>query len=237
MTKSAPQFSISRLILSGILAATFLIGCSAEPDVMNDPIPAKSTPVAMKATSSSPPATQVQDQQQGAVPNKTPGILDQAAGQAADLLDKAKSAGPMVGQTKKWLGDQIAGASDATGQTAEATSKWIADTYKTLKDSGMTTADSAQEWLREDWKNIGAWDYKVIIMPIVTSPESAAEVEKQLNELGSERWQCFNVSPNATGTVMYFKRSKESYMKHVPLKDVLHFVPFMKAIDSSDSGE
>lgn len=231
------------IFVTSAMMIVFLIGCSAEPTVGNKPSSTKSsnsTPVVLTSPStttgsSTPkPITAVQEQTQEQEAAKAAGgVLDKAAG----LLEKAKQAAPTVGGTKKWFGDQITGASEATGDTAEATSKWIAETYKSLKDSGLTTADSAQEWLKDDWKNIGAWDYKVIIMPIVTGKESAAEVEQQLNELGSDRWQCFNVSPNATGTVMYFKRSRDSYMKHVPLKDVLHFVPFIKALDNSESTE
>ena len=72
----------------------------------------------------------------------------------------------------------------------------------------------------KDIENIGDWEYKVVTF--VT--EEAMEVEKNLNELGRERWQCFWVESNKKQKSFYFKRTKMSYLSKIPTGAILRIM-------------
>ncbi len=144
-------------------------------------------------------------------------------GKMADLVEQAKSKAPSLDDVKKMLND----AGDATGQTTDDTMKWVNEIYKSLSDRGMTSAKSAGDWVAEDWSSMYAWQYKVVSVDskqIADNPEVLAE---KLNESGEQRWECFHVSDGIDGTMFYMKRRKKSYLKHVPLKDMMRLIPLL----------
>jgi len=76
------------------------------------------------------------------------------------------------------------------------------------------------DWLKKDVKNIGAWEYKVVRLDI----DELSKIEEQLNLLGQEKWQCFWIKEDGDKAIMFFKRAKLSYLKSLPLKDLLKLI-------------
>lgn len=135
--------------------------------------------------------------------------------QATDLFQKAKDAGQTTASNaSEWVSDQVSGAMEATGNAAQDTGDWVSDTYESLKGQGLTSANSATEWLQDDLKNINAIEYKIL-------PKASGNLQETLNELGAQRWDCFAVDDNS----FYLKRKSKSYLRHVPVKDLLKLLP------------
>ena len=135
-------------------------------------------------------------------------------GKAQDLLGQAKGFGQ---ETASEAGEWMNGAVGSAKDSANGTSQWITDTYNSLHEKGMTSAKDAQQWVQDDFRSMNAFEYK-ILPKSQTSPET---LEATLNELGQERWDCFEVDAGA----FYFKRQKKSYLRNIPLKDLMRFLP------------
>ncbi len=90
---------------------------------------------------------------------------------------------------------------------------------ETLGDSKKLT-NKSKEWLLKDIENIGDWEYKVESF----GSEEPKEIEKKLNELGKERWQCFWVESNKKEKFFYFKRTKMSYLSKIPTGAILRIM-------------
>lgn len=147
----------------------------------------------------------------------------------SEFLQKAKATAPTLDGTKKWFSD----TGEATGQSAEDTMKWVNETYKSLSDRGLTTAKDAGDWVSEDWNSMGAWEYKVVLIGSAAIVQDANLLESTLNEHGKQRWDCFHVSSEDGGFRFFMKRAKRSYLKNMPLRDVLKLVPLL----NTDGGE
>ena len=157
------------------------------------------------------PATPKQEQEL----QEEKGIVDKVTG----LVEQAKSKAPSLDDMKKMLNN----AGDATGQTADDTMKWVNKTYKSLSERGLTNAKSASDWVADDWNGMNAWEYKVLSV----AADDLATLETKLNEAGTERWDCFHVSEGAGNTKFFLKRQKKSYLRNIPLKDLMILIPFM----------
>jgi len=136
-----------------------------------------------------------------------------------NIVEQVKSKAPTVDGVKKMFGDM----SDATGDTADDAMNWANEMFTSLSESGLTTKDNVQDWMWEDWNNMNAWEYQVIRV----EASNPATLQEKLNEAGKQRWDCFHVSDSETGTTFYLKRQKKSYMKSLPLKDMLKLVPLL----------
>ncbi len=86
----------------------------------------------------------------------------------------------------------------------------------TNKDDQGLTKDTL-DWLKSDIKNIGAWEYKILQLTLI----EPVEIETKLNLFGQEKWECFWIKENGNQLTMLFKRPKLSYMKSLPVKDLL----------------
>ncbi len=143
---------------------------------------------------------------------------------AAELLRQASSSGgKSAQQATQWMQNVLGDAAESGGATAQDTMRWTNEMYQSLRDQGSTTANSATEWLSEDWSKMGAWEYKVVLL----ENKSPADMEGKLNELGAQRWECFHVMPTGSGQAMYFKKPARSYLKNVPLKDMMKLIPLL----------
>ena len=190
-----------------------LAGCNKE-EVAAQPA---GQPVAQSQTDVADIATQAEDDKMDSEEKDT-------LQKAAELLEKAKSSGgDGAKQATEWMQQFLGDAAESSGETAQETMDWANDMYQSMKKQGLTTAGSATEWLSEDWNRIGAWEYKVIVVDDL----SPSELEKKLNEMGAQRWECFHVSSTADGQTMYFKKHARSYLKHVPLKDMMKLIPLL----------
>ena len=147
-------------------------------------------------------------------------------GKARDLYDKSKKAAEMSGKAQQWLSDAIDDTGAGAADRSEAAMKWANKMFKSLKDQGLTTADDAQQWLSDDLKNMEGWEYKVVQLKTTDAP---ATMEKKLNEIGNQGWECFHVSESANSQMMFFKKAKASYLKRLPLKDLMLLIPIIGA--------
>ncbi len=145
------------------------------------------------------------------------------AQQAQEMFEKAKEAGmTSASNASEWVNDQWSGMVDGTNDMAQDTSDWVTETYESLRDRGMTTANDATQWVQDDFNSMYAFEYKVL----AKSTEGLETLESELNQLGAQSWECFATDENA----FYFKRQKKSYLRNVPVKDLLKFLPMGGAV-------
>ncbi len=147
------------------------------------------------------------------------GLLNKMAG----LLEQAKSSTPSVDDMKKILSD----TGEAAGGTADDTMNWAHDTFVMLKGKGETASDNALDWLKDDWNAMNSWEYSVVSISAEDLASDPSLLESKLNESGKLRWECFHVSDNSTGMKFFMKRQKKSYLKNIPLKDLMKLVPLL----------
>ena len=98
--------------------------------------------------------------------------------------------------------------------------KGAKDKYAETVGDGKELTGKSKEWVLKDIENIGDWEYKVEAY----GAEQAKDMEKKLNELGKERWQCFWVESSNKEKVFYFKRTKMSYLSKVPTGAILRIM-------------
>ena len=93
--------------------------------------------------------------------------------------------------------------------------------YERAKAAGETVPEDAVDWVQQDLARYGDWEYRVVELP--SSERALAETE--LNDLGKERWDCFWVEARGSRTRFYFKRPSRSYLRNLPLSDLMKVVP------------
>ncbi len=98
--------------------------------------------------------------------------------------------------------------------------KGAKEKYAETVGDGKDLTNKSKEWLLKDIENIGDWEYKVESY----GADQAKDMEKKLNELGKERWQCFWVESNKKEKVFYFKRTKMSYLSKIPTGAILRIM-------------
>ena len=98
--------------------------------------------------------------------------------------------------------------------------KGAKEKYAETVGDGKELTGKSKEWVLKDIENIGDWEYKVESY----GPEQAKEIEKKLNVLGKERWQCFWVESNKKQKTFYFKRTKLSYLSKIPTGAILRIM-------------
>jgi hypothetical protein len=105
--------------------------------------------------------------------------------------------------------------------TDQGTLAQIQELYEKAKDAGEQVPLDAYEWARQDLGSIGDWEYLVIDIPEF----DAARAQKKLNELGTERWECIWIQPSGNKISFVLKRPTRSYLKSVPLSQILKLLP------------
>ena len=98
--------------------------------------------------------------------------------------------------------------------------KGAKEKYAETVGDGKELTGKSKEWLLKDIENIGDWEYKIQSF----GPEQSKEIERKLNELGKERWQCFWVESSKKEKVFYFKRTKMSYLSKIPTGAILRIM-------------
>lgn len=93
--------------------------------------------------------------------------------------------------------------------------------YDEAKRQGETVPGDVAEWVATDLGREGAWEYRVIDH----AGNGAPELEARLNELGAERWECIALDPFPRGTRLILKRTKRSYLRALPLSDLMRLFP------------
>jgi hypothetical protein len=114
---------------------------------------------------------------------------------------------------------------EAQGNTATESdiSLWnqIQALYESAKKAGEIDAGSVTEWLKSDYEGMGDWEYRVLQ---VNGKESAS-LETALNQAGAERWEVFWVREGGGNFTFFLKRPVRSYLRSVPLTDLLKMIP------------
>ena len=110
-------------------------------------------------------------------------------------------------------------------QTAEPSDeslwKQIQSLYEAAKKAGDIDAGSVTEWLKSDYESIGDWEYRVIQ---VDSKDSSV-LQTCLNTEGQDRWEVFWVREGAGDFTFFLKRPVRSYLRSIPLSDLLKLIP------------
>ena len=120
-----------------------------------------------------------------------------------------------------WAVDGWNKAVSSGGQTVENTTEWVSGLYQASKREGLTGAQTMKEWVTTDLKSQGDWQYKIVAF----DPSDPVEIENQLNELGQNRWDCYHVKTDDDQWTFFMKRSKKSYLKNIPLRDLANILP------------
>ena len=98
--------------------------------------------------------------------------------------------------------------------------KVASEKYAETFEDGKDLSGKSKEWLLKDLQNIGDWEYKIESFDL----KNLKDLEIRLNQLGTERWQCFWVEESAQGKAFYFKRTKLSYLSKIPTGALLRIM-------------
>ena len=96
----------------------------------------------------------------------------------------------------------------------------VMEMYELAKETGERVPKDVYEWVREDIESFGAWEYRVLQV----AKSDLGIVEEQLNEMGAERWECIQVETIGTTTWLYMKRPVKSYLRNLPLSQLLKVI-------------
>lgn len=105
---------------------------------------------------------------------------------------------------------------DETSATSRALEE-LSAAYDELAGLVDGNPGEAVQWAQEDFGNLGDWEYRVIEISGLSSPE----LEAELNALGEDRWEVYWVEPVQGGRRIFLKRSAVSYLSRVPLAALL----------------
>ncbi len=116
-----------------------------------------------------------------------------------------------------------AGAEQEAKEDAPSSRLWdrILALYEAAKETGEQVPKDIYEWAQQDFGKIGDWEYRVLDL----ETGDATAIETKLNELGAARWECMWIQPIAAGTRFILKRPARSYLRSIPLTDILKFFP------------
>ncbi len=89
--------------------------------------------------------------------------------------------------------------------------------YQKVSEKGLEAGEEAKIWIKQDFEKIGDWEYKIISI----SSLDLVKMEKELNELGNDRWECFWQQKEKKSFIFFFKRQKVSILQKVPVGTVL----------------
>lgn len=93
--------------------------------------------------------------------------------------------------------------------------------YEQAREAGEEVPEDIYSWVREDYGRMFAWEYTVLEL----GQEELGEAAEKMNVLGAERWECIAVVAREDGLALFFKRRLKSYLRQVPLRDLLQLLP------------
>lgn len=130
-----------------------------------------------------------------------------------------------VGCGVSWAEEEPAAVSDQSPETSAPTlSDKQQELYKEMQiwyGKSLEMGEKGKEWIMEDIQNIGDWEYQIVTL----SPDDEEKLAEQLNRLGKARWEVFWVQEKMHGIRFYLKRPVRTYLKHIPVSDLLHVIP------------
>ena len=123
----------------------------------------------------------------------------------------------------QFVSEKYEQATTSASGAATSSVNYINRVYERAVKAGDTSAKSAQKWVSDDIRKIGTWEYKVLSVT-----RNANAEEEALNELGEKRWECFSVTAQDNGTmVFHLKRPHRSYLQRLPAKELLRLAPML----------
>jgi len=93
--------------------------------------------------------------------------------------------------------------------------------YERALAAGEDLPDDVMQWTADDLRRLGAWEYRVERLPA----GSVSELDTTLNEWGQDRWEVFWMEREGDAYTVFLKRSARSYLRHVPVGDLLRWLP------------
>lgn len=122
----------------------------------------------------------------------------------------------------KFLGESL-GKLTESGVDLNTYAEWAGQTYQTLKEQGLTSAASAYEWWSAEMKKAASWEYRVLTVPATT-----AALQKELDTLGADGWECVGPSLSGNSQVLIFKRRGTSFLTDMPVDRSLQILKLLK---------
>ena len=125
-----------------------------------------------------------------------------------------------------WLADPVAATQDEPAEPigeAEDAGVWvrIQALYEQAKAAGEEVPGNVYDWIKQDLANLGDWEYTLVTVGAL-QPTS---LQKKMNELGNERWECFDVIFDGERYHLFFRRKTRSYLSSIPVADLLKLLP------------
>ena len=93
--------------------------------------------------------------------------------------------------------------------------------YEEAKERGEEVPQDIYEWAKEDISRMDTWEYNILKL----NPADLEEQVEAMNALGKERWECVDTVRMGDEIVAIFKRPVRSYLRHVPLRELLWLLP------------
>jgi len=125
------------------------------------------------------------------------------------------------GNNQGWNADEV--ISDINEKASELTKEISTESEEIARavseKVGELLKDSTDSLPAKEVKKLSQFEYRVFEMPVDSSNE---DFESELNALGQERWECFDVKPlvseeEGTGSFLFFcKRRPFTPLKFVP---------------------
>ena len=105
----------------------------------------------------------------------------------------------------------------------------ITSESRSASDKGRQVAEETGKWFKTDFQKIGDWEYKQLTL----SRSELPDIEKRLNELGADRWNCFWIAENGESLHLLFKRPAVSYLHKLSQIDFMQLL----SVGSRPTGE
>ena len=87
---------------------------------------------------------------------------------------------------------------------------------KYYEEAKQKAPEDPIEWAKEDFQRFGDWEYRVVSIEL----GSNKEIENQLNEFGTNRWEVFWVQEREDSLQILLKRPARSYLRSVPFSEL-----------------
>lgn len=104
-------------------------------------------------------------------------------------------------------------------QKAVETSSWeeVQELYEKAKNAGDDVPKNVADWVKAEFQRMGTWEYRIATF----NTNDYAELEKELNKLGKERWECYWFEREGNAFRLAFKRPAQSYLQALPVKELM----------------
>ena len=89
--------------------------------------------------------------------------------------------------------------------------------YEQAREKGEDLSGGFYEWMRKDIAQYNIWEYRILT---VASGDDE-KIAEEMNTLGEDRWECIGVSTQKSRLTLVFKRRPASYLRHIPVKELL----------------